>query len=126
MTLEMKKLTSPLIIIIAVITLLDSYEIIAQNSPPPFLNDRGTGIPTSLFGTFIKKGELMVYPFFEYTIDHNLEYQPAQYGLGVDEDFRAGETSSFVRGGRLELPHPFGHQILSLARLPIPPPAHGT
>ena len=26
-----------------------------------------------------------------------------------------------VRGGRLELPHPLGHQILSLARLPIPP-----
>jgi len=61
----------------------------AQDNLPRFLNDRGTGIPTSLFGTFIKKGELLIHPFFEYTLDHNLEYQPAQYGLGVDKDFRA-------------------------------------
>ncbi|MFZ0389497.1 MAG: hypothetical protein WAN36_03485, partial [Calditrichia bacterium] len=56
---------------------------------PPFPNDRGAAIPTSLFGTFIRPGELLVYPFFEYQLDNNREYQPAQYGYGKDEDFRA-------------------------------------
>ncbi len=27
-----------------------------------------------------------------------------------------------VPGARIELAHPFGYQILSLARLPVPPP----
>lgn len=66
-----------------------SSTTIAQDNQSSFLNDRGTSIPSSLFGTFIKKGELLVFPSFEYTLDHNLEYQPAQYDLGVDEDFRA-------------------------------------
>ena len=30
-----------------------------------------------------------------------------------------------VRTGRVELPWPFGRQILSLVRLPIPPRSHG-
>jgi hypothetical protein len=33
----------------------------------PWLADRGPGIPTSLFGTYITKGEFLVYPFYEYT-----------------------------------------------------------
>ena len=34
-----------------------------------------------------------------------------------------GFWERIARGG-LEPPHPFGHQILSLMRLPIPPPGH--
>jgi hypothetical protein len=50
--------------------------------------DRGTGIATSMFGTYIDKGELLVYPFFEYYSDKNAEYKPAELGYGLDRDFR--------------------------------------
>lgn len=55
---------------------------------PRYLRDRGTGVSTSMFGTYIQKGELMVYPFFEYSLDNNREYQPAKLGFGLKEDFR--------------------------------------
>jgi hypothetical protein len=55
---------------------------------PGYLRDRGTGISTSLFGTYVRRGELLFYPFFEYSRDDNREYQPAQLGYGLDEDFR--------------------------------------
>src|ERR1700730_18409914 len=32
-----------------------------------------------------------------------------------------GISQSYVSAGRLELPSPLGHQILNLARLPVPP-----
>lgn len=54
----------------------------------PYLHDRGTGIPTSQFGTYIRKGELLIYPFYEYYRDHNFEYKPAELGYGLDQDFR--------------------------------------
>lgn len=50
--------------------------------------DRGRGIPTSMFGTYIRKGEWLVYPFFEYYFDDNLEYKPQELGYGLFEDFR--------------------------------------
>ncbi len=51
--------------------------------------DRGTGIPTSRFGTYVTRGQLLVNPFFAYTTDHNREYQPAQLGYGLVQDYRA-------------------------------------
>lgn len=55
---------------------------------PVFLRDRGTGLPTSMFGIYIREGELLVYPFFEYYRDQNMEYKPAELGYGLDKDFR--------------------------------------
>ncbi len=55
---------------------------------PAYLRDRGSGITTSLFGTYVRRGELLLYPFFEYSRDDNREYQPAKLGYGLDEDFR--------------------------------------
>jgi len=55
---------------------------------PVYLKDRGTGIPTSMFGTYIRKGELLVYPFFEYYLDNDFEYKPEELGYAIDEDFR--------------------------------------
>lgn len=61
----------------------------AQESDlPPYLRDRGTGLPTSQFGTYIRKGELLVYPFFEYYHDNNAEYKPSDLGYLLDRDFR--------------------------------------
>ena len=53
--------------------------------------DRGTGIPTSLFGTYIEDGELLVYPFYEYTKTSAFEYKPSELGVPGEADF-LGET----------------------------------
>ena len=50
--------------------------------------DRGTGIPTSMFGTYVQPRELLVYPFFEYYRDANAEYSPNELGYGLDQDYR--------------------------------------
>ena len=55
---------------------------------PVYLRDRGTGIPMSIFGTYVRKGELLVYPFYEYIRDDNLEYEPADFGLPSKQEFR--------------------------------------
>jgi hypothetical protein len=41
-----------------------------------------------MFGTYIRRGELIVYPFFEYYSDKNLEYAPSEFGFAGDENFR--------------------------------------
>ena len=56
-------------------------------SLPDWLRDRGTGLPTSLFGTYIRKGELLVYPFYEYETNNAEEYHPSELGYAGDEDF---------------------------------------
>jgi hypothetical protein len=61
---------------------------------PAYLKDRGTGQPTSMFGTYINRGELLVYPFFEYYLDDDMEYAPQELGYGLDEDFRGKYRAS--------------------------------
>jgi hypothetical protein len=61
-------------------------------SPAWWLADRGPGVPTSLFGTYVAKGELLVYPFYEYTGNSDQEYKPAELGFGLEQDFRARLT----------------------------------
>lgn len=86
---------------------LFNWDIICgQEDLPYFLKDRGTGIQTSMFGTYIKKGEYMVYPFYEYYYDQDLEYKPAELGYGLDQDFggrfRAHEGLIFLSYGVTE------------------------
>lgn len=52
-----------------------------------YLRDRGTGISTSLFGTYVRKGELLVYPFYEYETNNAEEYHPSELGFVGNEDF---------------------------------------
>jgi len=54
----------------------------------PWLSDRGTGVRTSIFGTYARSGELLISPFAEFYIDDDLEYKPAELGYGLDQDFR--------------------------------------
>ena len=56
--------------------------------------DTGRGVQTSAFGTYVHKGELVVYPSFSHTIDHNREYQPDMFGVGGDVDYRGKFWSS--------------------------------
>lgn len=60
----------------------------SQEPWPQYLRDRGTGLPSSMFGTYIRKGELLVYPFYEYYYDNTAEYKPAELGYGLDRDFQ--------------------------------------
>src|SRR5439155_24368467 len=56
---------------------------------PSYLRDRGPGSPTSMSGTYVRKGELLVYPFFEYYYDNNTEYTPSSLGHVGDQTFHA-------------------------------------
>lgn len=60
----------------------------APEAPGPHLEDRGPGLPTSMFGTFIQKGELIIYPFFEAYRDDNFEYKPDEFGAIGNVDYR--------------------------------------
>jgi hypothetical protein len=55
---------------------------------PYYLEDRGPGMPTSLFGSYIKEKELLVYLFYEFTYDHNTDYNPKDLGFALDQDFQ--------------------------------------
>jgi hypothetical protein len=70
--------------ILAVITAsFLSLTAIAQDDVPFYLSDRGGAMTTSLFGTFIEEGELLVYPFYEY-VDGVDDYRGI--GLGTSTD----------------------------------------
>jgi hypothetical protein len=59
---------------------------------PTYLRDRGTGVATSLFGTYVRKGELLAYPFYEYTRNKDQEYAPNELGFAGGQDYRGGST----------------------------------
>jgi hypothetical protein len=66
-----------------------SFSSVAQAQRlAPYLADRGTGIATSMFGEYVRKGELLVYPFYEFTLFNQFEYKPSELGFGLDQDFR--------------------------------------
>jgi hypothetical protein len=54
---------------------------------PYYLADRGYGLPTSLFGTYIKGREFILYPFYEYTKTSAYEYKPSELGYSGDIDY---------------------------------------
>ncbi len=65
----------------------------SQEAPaaPPAVDrqrDRGEGVATSMFGTYVRKGELLVYPFFEHYRDKDFEYKPSEFGVPGEDDFR--------------------------------------
>lgn len=61
---------------------------------PVYLRDRGRGVATSMFGTYVRKGELLVYPFFEWYADADLEYTPRELGYDRDEEYRGRYRAS--------------------------------
>lgn len=70
---------------------------------PPYLRDRGTGQRTSMFGTFVEKKQLLLYTFYEYYYDNNMQYSPNEYGGNSTQDyeakFRAHEGLIFLSYG---------------------------
>lgn len=73
----------------SIILLASSPALTEENGAlPAYLRDRGAGVASSMFGTYISKGDLIVYPYWEYYLDSNREYKPQELGYGVNEDFR--------------------------------------
>ena len=54
----------------------------------PGWRDQGAWIPGSLFEAYLRPGELVIHPFFEYTLDKDREYQPEEDGRGPGLDPR--------------------------------------
>ena len=98
------KLLRPAVLILSLAMALSAVAVPdAQAQPTSRQRDRGPGIPTSMFGTYIERGEWLLYPFVEYYRDGNLEYSPDEFGFGLDADFRgrynATEGLMFVSYG---------------------------
>lgn len=96
---------------IAIAVSLSATTASAQQPPaapqPDRLRDRGEGVPSSMFGTYLRSGELMVYPYFEYYRDGNYEYEAAELGFGTDitelrSRYRANEGLVFIGYGLSE------------------------
>jgi hypothetical protein len=66
----------------------------ADAAEPVHLRDRGPGVATSMFGTYVREGELLVYPFFEWYADSNYEYKPSELGYPGDTDYRGRYRAS--------------------------------
>lgn len=47
----------------------------------------GAGVPSSQFATFAEKGDLFVYPYYEYYWNHAGEYQPSELGYEGEADY---------------------------------------
>jgi len=54
----------------------------------PWRADRGSGVWTSIFGTYVRPHELLVSPFVEYYIDDDFEYEPFEFGFGSEQEYR--------------------------------------
>lgn len=65
--------------------------------------DRGTGVSSSMFGTYIGAGEIIVYPYFEYYWDNDYEYEALELGFGDPTEqrgrYRASEGLIFLGYG---------------------------
>jgi hypothetical protein len=96
------KITALLVLLVSA-TPVCADQLGPDPSNPIYLQDRGTGIPTSMFGTYIRGKELIVYPFYEYYRDKDLEYKPEELGVVGNVDFRgryrAHEALIFVGYG---------------------------
>lgn len=57
--------------------------------PEDRLRDRGEGVPLSMFGTYLRSGELLVYPFFEYYRDGDYEYEAGELGFEGTTELRS-------------------------------------
>ncbi len=72
---------SPFVLVVVMAVGAAGRSLSAQTEPA-YLRDRGPGVRTSVLATYVREGELLVYPFYEYYSDRNLEYKPRELGYG--------------------------------------------
>lgn len=69
--------------------------IASAQDDAPWLRDRGPGVRTSLLGSYVEHRQLLIYPFFEWYADHDLEYKPSELGYGPSlTDYRGRYRAS--------------------------------
>lgn len=90
--------------VLSMVLLAVAVTTLAAQAEPSYLRDRGTGVRMSMLGTYARQGELLVYPFFEWYADHDLEYKPIELGYGPSSvdyrgRFRASEGILFFGYG---------------------------
>lgn len=79
--------------IVVVVAFLCQHAL-SQEEDKPFLRDRdGNGIPASMFATYLEKGDIVLYPFYEYYYDKDLEYEPFEFGYGAMTEYRGKYTA---------------------------------
>jgi hypothetical protein len=92
-----------IVVILILMQMGASAGVSAQEPPVDRTQDRGDGVPLSMFGTYIAERELIVYPFFEYYRDNDYEYEAGELGFeGTTElrsRYRAREGLLFVGYG---------------------------
>jgi hypothetical protein len=64
------------VIIIVVTLLVGQAAVCIGEDLPYFLRDRGQGVPLSMFGTYVEKGGVILYLYYEYYYDQDAEYSP--------------------------------------------------
>lgn len=74
--------------------LSDTTLLTQTDNLPYYLKDRGEGLPLSMFGTYITKGQFYFYPFFEYYHDNDMEYSPDELGFQQVRDYRGKYRAS--------------------------------
>ncbi len=83
------------VVLAVALAIVPSGRTIVAQELPSYLRDRGTGIRTSHLGSYVRHRELLVYPFFEWYADRNLEYKPAELGYGPSQlDYRGRYRAS--------------------------------
>jgi hypothetical protein len=60
---------------------------------PDYLHDRGAGVTTTQFATYVRKGEWLVYTYYEYDGDKDKEYKPLELGFNQDQDYFSKEIA---------------------------------
>jgi hypothetical protein len=89
-----RHIAAPRIIVSSAILGLAAHTAAGRAETFDPLRDRGPGISTSMFGIYVRPGELLIYPYYEHYRDQNYEYKPAELGYGLDQDFRGRYRAS--------------------------------
>jgi hypothetical protein len=91
----MMKCTSliPLLLIIYYISPLPLHGL-QSSDKDNILKERDNGLPSSVYGMYVHPSEMLIYPFYEYGYDHNMEYQPSMFHGNSNADYLAKYKST--------------------------------
>jgi hypothetical protein len=81
-----------LLSVIVFVAILSVGTASAEEQSPGY-QDRVDGTPLSMFGTYIRAGELIVYPFYEYYYDSDMVYEPDDFDEEGDEEYEGKVTA---------------------------------
>ena len=62
-------------------------EIDDAHALPVYLRDRGRGVSTTLSGTYVRDGELLIIPIYEFGLNNDDIYTPSELGFTGEEEF---------------------------------------